>query len=309
MSANLHSQLQGISAFVHTVETGSFTAAAARMSVSKSATGKSVARLEARLGVRLLHRTTRRLSLTAEGQAYYESCLKVLEELDTAEALLAARKRTVSGKLRINLPISFGRLWCMPVLMKLTAQYPDLDLDVSFTDRRVDLIEEGIDLVVRLGDPGDQAHLVGRRIAWQRSIICASPAYLDRRGRPEAVADIASHDCLAFAHDGRPLPWIAVDSDGALRSFTIRPKHSVSHGEALRDAAVNGQGIAYLSTWLAGVEVASGKLEILPIQTPLEEAPISVLWPQSRDLSPKVRVAVDALVAAFAPVPPWEAEG
>ncbi|WP_171982347.1 LysR substrate-binding domain-containing protein [Roseomonas mucosa] len=155
----------------------------------------------------------------------------------------------------------------------------------------------------------DPCTTVHRRIAWQRSIICASPAYLDRRGRPEAVADIASHDCLAFAHDGRPLPWIAVDGDGALQTFTIRPKHSVSHGEALRDAAVNGLGIAYLSTWLEGDAARSGKLEILPIQTPLEEAPISVLWPQSRDLSPKVRVAVDALVAAFTPVPPWEAGG
>jgi DNA-binding transcriptional LysR family regulator len=156
MSLYLHSHLQGISAFVHAVETGSFTAVAARMGVSKSATGKSVARLEERLGVRLLDRTTRSLSLTAEGQAYYRSCLKVLEELSTAETLLASRKQAVSGTLRVNLPVSFGRLWIMPVLIEVADQNPDLELDVSFTDRRVDLVEEGIDLAVRFGDPGDQ---------------------------------------------------------------------------------------------------------------------------------------------------------
>lgn len=306
MSANLHSQLQGISAFVHAVETGSFTAAAARMGVSKSATGKSVARLEARLGVRLLNRTTRSLSLTAEGQAYYESCLKVLEELDAAEALLAARKRSVSGTLRVNLPISFGRLCCMPVLMALATQHPGLGLDVSFTDRRVDLVEEGIDLAVRLGDPGDHANLVGRRIGWQRSVLCASPAYLDGRGRPTGIEDITGHDCLAFARDGRPLPWTMIDSNGDMRSLAIRPRHTVSHGEALRDAAVNGLGLAYLSTWLAGEAIRSGRLEALPIQTPPEDSPISVLWPRSRDLSPKVRAAVDALVTAFTPIPPWD---
>lgn len=306
MNMNLHSQLQGISAFVHAVETGSFTAASARMGVSKSATGKSVARLEARLGVRLLSRTTRSLSLTVEGQAYYESCLKVLEELDAAESLLAVRKRSVSGTLRINLPVSFGRLCCIPVLTELAARYPDLDLDISFADRRVDLPEEGIDLVVRLGDPGDQANLIGRRIGWQRSIICAAPAYLERKGRSERIEDIVNHDCLAFARDGRPLPWAVVDHDDSLQTFAIRPKHSVSHGEALRDAAVNGLGLAYLSTWLAGEAIGNGELEVLPIRTPTEQSPISVLWPRSRDLSPKVRVVVDALVAAFLPIPPWD---
>ncbi|MDF0490285.1 LysR family transcriptional regulator [Sphingomonas sp. H39-1-10] len=306
MRANLHSQLQGMSAFVHSVETGSFTAASVRMGVSKSATGKSVARLEERLGVRLLNRTTRSLSLTPEGQAYYQSCLKVLEELNTAESLLASHKRSVSGTLRVNLPVSFGRLCAMPVLMAVAEQNSDLDLDISFTDRRVDLVEEGIDLVVRLGDTGDQANLAGRRIGTQRSFICASPAYLDRRGRPASVRDLGDHDCLAFARDGRPLPWAVADRDGSVRSLVIQPRHTVSHGEALRDATLNGLGLAYLSTWLAGDDILHGRLEVLPIQTPPEDVSIFALWPRSRDLSPKVRVVVDALVEAFMPLPPWD---
>lgn len=299
MSLNIHSHLQGISAFVHAVETGSFTAAAARMGVSKSATGKSVARLEERLGVRLLDRTTRSLNLTAEGQAYYQSCLKVLEELNAAETLLASQTRAVSGTLRINLPISFGRLCVMPVLTKVADGNPDLDLDISFADRQVDLVEEGIDLVVRLGDPGDHASLIGRRIGTQRSIICAAPAYLDRHGRPASVEELGDHDCLAFAKDGRPLPWAVCGPGGTVRPFVVQPRHTISHGEALRDATVNGLGIAYLSTWLAADDIRTGRLEAVPIPTPADDVPITALWPRSRDLAPKVRVAVDALVEAF----------
>ena len=304
MSLNLHSHLQGISAFVHAVETGSFTAAAARMGVSKSATGKSVARLEERLGIRLLDRTTRSLSLTAEGRTYYQSCLKVLEELNTAETLLASQKRAVSGTLRINLPVSFGRLCVMPVLKQVAGANPDLNLDISFTDRQVDLVEEGIDLVVRLGDPGDHASLIGRRIGTQRSIICAAPTYLDRRGRPASVEELSKHDCLAFAKDGRPLAWAVSGPGGAVRPFVIRPRHTISHGEALRDATVNGLGVAYLSTWLAGDDLRSGRLEVVPIPTPVEDVPMTALWPRSRDLAPKVRVVVDALVEAFTPTHP-----
>lgn len=306
MSLNLHSHLQGISAFVHAVETGSFTAAAARMGVSKSATGKSVGRLEERLGIRLLDRTTRSLNLTAEGQAYYQSCLKVLDELSTAETLLASRKQAVSGLLRINLPLSFGRLYVMPVLTEVANQNPGLELDVSFTDRRVDLVEEGIDLTVRLGDLGDHASLIGRRIGMQRSIICAAPAYLDRHGRPNSAEELNEHDCLAFAKDGKPLPWAITTPDGSIKSMAIRPRHTVSHGEALKDATVSGMGLAYLSTWLAADDLRAGRLEVVAIPTPADDVPITALWPRTRDLAPKVRAVVDAFIAAFTPIPAWE---
>ncbi len=215
------------------------------------------------------------------------------------ETLLASRKRVASGTLRINLPISFGRLCVMPVLMGVARRNPDLNLDVSFTDRQVDLVEEGIDLVVRIGDPGDHASLVGRSIGRQHSIICAAPTYLNSRGRPTAIEELGNHDCLAFGKDGRPLPWTVVGPDGTVRLLTIRPRHTICHGEALRDAAVNGLGLAYLSTWLAAEDLRIGRLEAVSIPTPDEDAPISALWPRSRDLAPKVRVVVDALVAAL----------
>jgi len=300
------SQLQGIAAFVHTVETGSFTAAAARMGLSKSTTGKGVARLESGLGVRLLNRTTRNLSLTTEGQDYYRSCVAILEELGAAEGRLGSGRDSLSGTVRINLPISFGRLHCMPIITALTVGHPALRLDVTFADRRVDLAEEGIDLVVRLGHPGDQSSLTGRRVAWQRSVICASPSYLERHGRPGTIADLTKHDCLAFARDGRPLPWTVIGDDEAVHALTIEPRHVVSHGEALRDAVVSGLGLAYLSTWLAAEDLRCGRLEALPIPTPDEEAAISILWHRSRERSHKVRFVADALIAAFTPVPPWE---
>jgi DNA-binding transcriptional LysR family regulator len=306
MSLDLQSHLRGISAFVHSVETGTFTAAAARMGLSKSATGKSVAHLEERLGARLLDRTTRSLNLTAEGQAYYQTCLRVLEELSAAETLLASRRQAVTGTLRINLPVSFGRRCVMPVLMEVAAKNPELELDISFTDRRVDLIEEGVDLAVRLGDPGNQASLIGRRIGAERRIICAAPAYLHRRGRPTSTDDLGDHDCLAFASDGRPRPWVVFGPDGSVKPLVLRPRHTVSHGEALKDATVSGMGLAYLPTWLMVDDIMSGHLEVIPIRTPAENLPITALWPRSRDLAPKVRAVVDALVAAFMPIPAWD---
>ncbi|EJD6040409.1 LysR family transcriptional regulator [Morganella morganii] len=302
---NLYSQLKNMAAFVHTAETGSFTAAAVRMGVSKSATGKSVAKLEERLGVRLLHRTTRSVSLTEEGQIYYQSCLSVLDELHQTESLLSARRHTVSGTLRISLPVSYGRLYVMPVLTQLTKLHPELKLIVSFTDRRVDLIEENTDIAVRLGYPQDSTTLVARRLGTQHAVICASPDYLARRGIPQTAEALAEHDCLGFISRGQILPWPVMNKDGTVNRLTIRPKHIISNGEALRDAAADGMGIAYLTTWLAARDIEQGRLQVLPVATPEDDAPAPVfaIWPRSRDLSPRIRVVVDALLAAHNPDP------
>ncbi|PRD15427.1 LysR family transcriptional regulator [Pantoea coffeiphila] len=297
MAFILHSQLLSMAAFVHTVETGSFTAAAIRMGVSKSATGKHVARLEQRLGVKLLNRTTRSISLTEEGELYYRSCLRVMDELDETESLLASRKKLVSGTLRISLPVSYGRICVMPVLATLCAEYPELKLDITFTDRRVDLIEENIDLAVRLGDTGNSASLAGRKIATQRSVICASPAYINHHGLPGSAEELLSHDCLGFSRDGKVLPWKVLNANGDMLQIEPSIRHIVSHGEALRDAAVSGMGIAFLSTWLAGDEITDGKLRIIPVETPEYDAPVTALWPVSRNLSPRIRVVVDKLYA------------
>jgi DNA-binding transcriptional LysR family regulator len=276
------------------------------LNVSKSAIAKSVSRLEERLHTRLLNRTTRSLSLTPEGQLFYQSCVKVLDELDHAAAVLASRLQKVSGRLRVSLPLSFGRVRIMPILWDLAELHPGLDLDVDFTDRRVDLIEEGIDLVVRIGELGDQATLMTRKLATNNIVMVAAPTYLTKYGRPMSADDLNAHQCLAYGSQGRSASWPIRSQSGEISRIIVQQRHSVSHGEALREAVANGMGIAVLSTWLVAEDVRSGALELLLYSDPIPVAPIHVIWPKSRDLAPKLRAAVDALVAAFSPVPPWD---
>lgn len=300
------SRLQGISAFVQAVEAGSFTAAAHRIGVSKSAVGKSVATLEERLGVRLLDRTTRRLALTAEGADFYQSCLRVLAELDEAESRAASRRTEVSGTLRISLPVTFGRQWVMPVLSDLARQHPKLALDVAFSDRAVDLLEENIDLAVRLGDPGDSASLSARHLGFQRLVVCGSPAHFVEHGRPTSIDDLAHHDCITFAHGGYLFPWKLLDSGGRTVNVKIKGRHTISDGEALRAAVLDGLGIGQFPTWLVADALRCGTLQTVLAPQGIQGSPIHALWPATRDMAPKVRAAVDALLQAFTPVAPWD---
>lgn len=300
------SRLQGITVFVQAVEAGSFTAAAQRIGLSKSAVGKSVATLEQRLGVRLFDRTTRRLALTAEGADFHQSCLRVLAELDAAESRAASHRREVSGVLRISLPVTFGRRWVMPVLSSLARQHPKLTLDVAFSDRLVDLLEEQIDLVVRLGDPGNSAFLSARRLGCQRTVVCASPAYFAARGHPATIDDLAGHDCITFAQGGHVFPWTLPNRQGHLARIRIKGRHTISDGDALRAAVCDGLGIGQFPTWLVADALREGTLQTAFSPAGIEGAPMHVLWPATRDPAPKIRAAVDALVQAFSPVAPWD---
>ena len=300
------SRLQGITVFVQAVEAGSFTAAAQRIGLSKSAVGKSVATLEGRLGVRLLDRTTRRLALTAEGADFYQSCLRVLAELDEAESRAATRRREVSGTLRISLPATFGRRWVMPVLCQLARQHLKLTLEVAFTDRAVDLLEENIDLVVRLGEPGNSASLSGRYLGLQRIVTCASPAYFAEHGYPTSIAELASHDCITFGQGGHVFPWKLLDSEGNIVSVKIKGRHTISDGDALRAAVLDGLGIGQFPTWLVVDELKNGTLQTVLARQGIEGASIHALWPATRDMAPKIRAVVDELIREFAPVAPWD---
>lgn len=298
--------LEGLTAFVHSVEAGSFAAAADRLGLTRSAVAKAVRRLEERLGVQLLHRTTRRLSPTPDGSSFYEHCRRILEELDAAEALMSSRRRAVSGLLRVSLPSSFGRLWALPPLLELAAGHEGLVLDAGFTDRYVDLHEEGIDLAVRIGAGPESGSLLTRRLATQRSTLCAAPAYLARQGRPERPEALDSHSCLVFQQGGRTLPWRLADGRGGLAEIRPESRLRIGDGEALLDAALAGLGIAQLSTWLIGDHLAAGRLiEIWP-ETRVDDQPIRLVWPERRDGAPKVRAAIDALLARLQPHPPWD---
>lgn len=303
----MHSDLPALAAFVTSVESGSFTAAASRLGLSKSAIAKTIGRLEERLGTRLLDRTTRSLNLTEEGRLYYETARRVIDDIEMTEAALVSRKQTVSGRLRVSLPVTFGRLWVQPVLLGLAQQHPELDLDLSFTDRHVALVEEGIDMAVRLGHPGNSATLSGRRLATQQSVLCASPDYLDRRGTLETIDDLARHDCLLFSRNGQLLPWHLTDAGtGLAQAVTPRPRHIISHGDGLRDAALAGSGLAWLATWLVATDLQVGRLRAIPIPSAPQDMDVHVLWPKSRTLSPRIRASVDALVRTFQPIPPWD---
>jgi len=298
-------RLQGIAAFVNTVEAGNFTEASVRMRLSRSAAAKSVRRLEEELGTQLLHRTTRTVTTTPEGAAFYERCVRILEELDEAESLLKSINLEVSGDLKVSLPVSFGRLWVLPTLLKLGEDNPSLKLQVSFTDRFVDLYEEGVDLAVRIGDTPDSASLMTRKLSSQMSVICAAPSYLDRKGTPGSIEDLAQHDCILFSQGGSVAPWRLAEGHRQVREVSVRAGHVIGHGEAMLDSVLAGHGLARLATWLIHGHVESGRLRIVLPETQTEDHSIQAIWPFRRDSSPKVRAGVRALVQAFSPMAPW----
>ncbi len=298
--------LQGVIAFVNAVEAGSFTGAGERLHVTKSAIGKSVAQLEQRLGVRLLNRTTRSLSPTSEGMSYYEACARALAEIEAGQALLASRRQIPSGRLRVDVPLAFGRRCVAPVLFDISGRFPELTIEISFNDRRVDLIEEGIDLAIRMGDLDDSSSLAARRIYAQRSAICASPAYLERHGRPQSVDDLARHSVIGYGREGIVRPWAIRDSAGHVTTFVPKARLVLGHGEPMLDAALAGCGIAFLPTWLAGQSLRRGSLEMVLSDHLVEHIVVHAVWPVTRALTPKVRVVVDALVGHFS-APIWDA--
>jgi DNA-binding transcriptional LysR family regulator len=297
-------RMKDIHAFVHVAEAKSFTAAAERIGLSRSAVGKSILRLEDRLGVRLLQRTTRSVSLTGEGAVFHERCVRILADLDEAEMSMVSHSQAPRGRLRLELPVSFGRLHVLPILSQFMNKWPEISVNVSFNDRYVDLIDEGVDLAIRLGG-SDDGRLMTRLLAPHRLVTCASPAYLATRGIPGDVEQLAEHSCLAFVHGGRPVEW-RFTIDGQTRSVAINGRFTATNAEALRDATLAGYGIARLATFLISDDLRSGRL--LPVLTCLSADGPSVraVYPSSRHLSPKVRSFIDELLAAWRPIPPWD---
>jgi DNA-binding transcriptional LysR family regulator len=290
-------RLKGIEAFVSTADAGSFTAAGARLNLTNSAVSKSVARLEARLGSRLFERTTRRLTLTDVGAAFYETCVRVLGDLADAEAVLASHRSEIVGRLSIDVPVAFGRMRAMPLLLAFAERHPNLRPAISFTDRKVDIVEEGIDVAIRIGASDLRADTLGHRhLGTERVIFCAAPAYLDRRGTPDAVDDLAAFDSILYGRaDGSTIPWRFADDDGRITERSMTPRIVLGSADAQVGAVKAGFGIAQLATWLIEAELASGELvEILPDRA-TAGLPLHLVWPRRRQLSPKVNAVLDAL--------------
>lgn len=296
-------RLKGIDVFVCVAELGSFTRAAEPLSLSSSAVSKGIARLEQRLGIKLFERTTRRLALTAAGVAFYRACKGILAELEAAELALQAEHREVSGHVRIDLPASFGRKQVMPVLLGVLRRYPLLRPHVTFSDRLIDPLLEGVDLLVRIGGPKVwPEHLAFRQLGVQRLTYCATPAYLAAHGVPASAADLARHACIGYAQPGGWVtPWFREGAaPTAMGSATVPAWLALGDGEAELMAVLEGLGIAQLPRWLIAAQLKAGVLaEVLP-GLAFDGPPIHLAWQRARATLPRLQVLIEALGSELA---------
>lgn len=291
------SRLEEMQAFVAIVESGSFVAAAAALGTSKSAVSRQLGNLERRLNVRLLQRTTRRLSLTEEGRVFHGRCKDLLEEIASAEAEVAARSEQAVGPVRINAPVTFGILHLAALWPAFCLRHPRVELNVTLMDRVVDLVEEGYDLAIRIAQLPSST-LVTRKLAATRLILCASPGYLERAGTPRHPAELAEHAVIAYSYFATGDEWPFAGPDGPARS-RIRPFMRTNNGDTCRAAALAGQGIVLQPSFLVGPDLEAGRLvELLPDHRSLELG-IYVVYPTRRHLPLKIRLLVEFLAEAF----------
>jgi DNA-binding transcriptional LysR family regulator len=266
---------------------------------------KRIQRLEEGLGVRLLQRSTRKLSLTDEGRVYHEYCLRILAELDEAEVLITGGDREPTGRLRVTVPAAFGRLHVAPLVAVFRDRYPKVRLSLHLSDQQIDLIEEGYDLAVRIGDPSDSS-LVSKPLGMDRRVLVASPPYIARCGAPRTPEELGHHNALLFANPNPLDLWNFVDPDGRQHWVKVSGNFETNNCDALRETILAGQGIALRPLWDVWTDLRAGRmLPLLPDH--IHPAfPILALYPSRRHLAPKVRVFIEMLQESFGDVPYWE---
>ncbi len=297
-------RLDDMLAFIKVVDTRSFTAAAERLNLSKSVVSRRIAELENRLGARLLNRTTRKLSLTEVGQAYYERCSRILTDLEEAEQAVADLHAAPRGRLRVNAPVSFGMQHLAPAIAEFLARYTSIEIEMDLNDRYVDLIDEGYDLAVRIGRLRDSS-LIAKRLAPARRVVCASPAYLEQHGTPATPEELINHNCLIYTNVPAAEQWqFRVGEE--MRTVRVSGSLRANNGDLLHAAAVAGVGIVVLPTFMVGQALSSGALKTLLLDCYTSESNVYAVYPQNRHLSPKVRAFVDFLADRFGPRPYWD---
>ncbi|MCA0964760.1 LysR family transcriptional regulator [Salipiger bermudensis] len=299
-------RLTGMEVFAEVARQGSLSGAARAVGISPTMATKHVNALEERLGVKLVHRTTRRVALTDTGRRYLDHVERVLSDVAEAEAEAAAERVEVTGQLRIALPVSFGIRQVAPLLPEFMRLYPRLRVDLGVDDRKVDMIAGGWDVAVRIGQNPNET-TIARKLAHCRTVVSAAPDYLERHGTPETVADLASHNCLSYtlSHDVGPGRWpfgpegkVAAPATGNLQA---------DNGDMLVAIALAGQGLIYEPTFLVGDHIRAGRLRIVPLDHPPSEMPgVYAVYPAPRRPPAKVRAFVDFLVERFGTVPPWD---
>jgi DNA-binding transcriptional LysR family regulator len=298
-------KFEDLQAFVAVVDAGSFTAAAERLNLAKSAVSRRISALEERLGVQLLRRTTRVLNLTETGSSFYEHSARILADLEEAEAAVQQEHGELRGTLRLALPLSFGvRHMCKPIAA-FTKLHPKVAFDLNLNDRRIDLIEEGADVAVRIGRLQDSS-LIVRRLFDVRAVVCASPAYLNVHGRPERPEDLRNHECLVYSNLADPNRWTYSDDAGNQQTVEVKPILSASSGDFLANAAAHGMGLVIQPTFIASESIRRGNL--VPVLTNYEWpiSPAYAVYPPTRHLSYRVRAFIDFLAERFSGVPPWD---
>lgn len=290
-------RLVGIDVFVEVVDSGSFSRAAQRLGLTRSAVAKSIARLEQRLDTRLFQRTTRSQTLTEDGLAFHERCVRALGELSAAEASLRTGKHEPSGALRVAAPVLFGRHCVAPLLVDLVERHSRLSLDMTFGDSVVDLVAEGVDLAVRIGELPDSSSLASRQLGVQRMGIWAAPGYLARRGRPSNVAALADHVGISYGRADRNFPWRVRDEDGRVHDVQVGSRVRLDDLEAIVEAARSGAGLAWLPCWLVARLTRGEELELVIGGERVPATPVHAVWAHTRYLPAKTRAAIDALAA------------
>ena len=287
--------IQQVVAFAAAARNSSFAKAARELSQTPSTIAKSIGRLESQLGVKLFHRTTRQVSLTADGQQLFSQCQRILDEVELLRSAAAGARGEPSGLLRIEAPLTYGKRVVLPVLAKLLERHPRLRIDARLSDQVSDVIREGLDAAIRTGALGD-SRLVARQIGQQSLVVCASPAYLERHGTPRIPADLGQHQCLLFRmpSSGRDRPW-QFRIDGDIVEVQPDSRLRLGDGEALVDAAIAGLGIAQVPDYMAADAHGAGRVVEVLREFRAPPIPISVVYPTSRMLPPRVRVLIDAL--------------
>ena len=289
--------LDGMAVFVEVINAGSFTAAARSLGHSTSYISKQITRLEKRLGSRLLNRTTRTISLTDAGRAYYERCSQIMIDAENAERSINRLQETPSGLLCINAPVSFGSRHLLDVFSAFMQSYPDVKLEVEFNDRLIDVVAEGYDVVIRVGEIKDSS-LVARKITSSKSVVLASPDYIKRKGKPQRVEDLTQHDCIAYSLLPAPTQWTFY-KDGQRASVTVDPRAMCNNAELEVAMLVQGIGIARLPLFTCEQEVASGALQIILEDYEQLQLDVYAVYPHRQYLTAKVRAFVDFVVDAF----------
>lgn len=299
-------RLEAMATFVQVVEAGSISAAAQRLGIAKSAISRRIADLEARLRVQLFRRSTRSLGITDSGRQFYERCRLILADIDQAEAATTSSHGRLQGPLRLAAPLSFGLLHLAPAITDFMRLHPGVEFDLDLNDRRVDLLHEGFDLAVRIGDLPN-SNLVARGLAPIQSMVCAAPALLERRGRPATPSDLSDCPCLVYSNASEPARWSYRDPGGVRRDVTVAVRARANNGDILKSAALAGEGFVLLPTFLVYRELAEGALEAVLRDREWPRTQAYALYPQTRHLSQRVRVFIDFLVERFEATPYWDA--